>query len=135
MKILGRYYRSGNFWIVELPSIHYMGQGRSRKESLLMAKEGIEALVNLPDFNCEVMDFGDGDFALSTCNVKILAAFILRRIRESQGFSIRDVAKILKMKSHTEYARHESGQVAMTMETFNRYIEVISSKEVIIQIV
>jgi hypothetical protein len=38
------------------------------------------------------------------------------------------------MKSHTEYARHESGKVAMTMATFNKYVEVLSSKEIIFQI-
>jgi hypothetical protein len=40
----------------------------------------------------------------------------------------------LGLKSHTEYARHEAGTTAMTMETFNWYIEALTDKELVIKI-
>lgn len=134
MKIIGRYYKDGKFWLADLPMIQLMDQGRTRKESLIMIKSAFEILVNDETFSCEVKDLGEGEFAISTQQVKILSAFVVRRLREAQGLTIREAGALLGMKSHTEYARHESGKVAMNMETFNRYVEVLSSKEIILQI-
>ena len=134
MRLVGNYYKEGNFWLCDLPFIQLMDQGRTKKECLSMMKDAIEILINDKDFKCEVIDIGDGKFAIVTSQVKTLAAFVVRRLREAQGFTIREAGALLGMKSHTEYARHESGKVAMNMETFNRYVEVLSSKDIILQI-
>jgi hypothetical protein len=134
MKLMGNYYKDGKLWLTEIPFIQLMDQGHSKKAALEMMKDAIESLINLPTFKCGVTDLGDGRFTVDSDEVKILAAFVVRRLREAQGLTIREVAAKLKMKSHTEYARHESGKVAMTMETFNNYVEVLSSKGIILQI-
>lgn len=134
MKIKGRYYKDGTWWLAEIPSLNYMDQGRSKAELLKMLKSGIELLMAETPFKCLIEDLGDGEFILASDNVKVMSCFILKRLRESQGLSIREVASRLGHKSHTEFARHESGQTAMTLETFNKYIEALSDKELIIQI-
>lgn len=134
MKVIGNYYKAEKFWITEIPMIHLMDQGRTKKESLIMMKDAIEILIHDKSFRCEVSDLSDGKFAISTQQVKPFTAFIIRRLREAQGLTIREAGALLRMKSHTEYARHESGKVAMNMETFNRYVQVLSSKEIILQI-
>jgi DNA-binding transcriptional regulator YiaG len=134
MKLLGNYYKDGTTWLSEIPFIHLMDQGRSKKEALAMAGKAVEALVDDPSFKCEVRDLGEGEFTLSSNDVQLLAAFIVRRLREAEGLTIREVAAMLGMKSHTVYARHESGEVAMNMETFNRYVVTLSSKELVLQI-
>lgn len=134
MKLSGNYYKSGKFWLSEIPVINMMDQGKTKTECLRMMKSGVESLINIPAFKCEVQDLGEGEFVLSSQDVKTLACFVLRRLREAEGLTIRELALQLGMKSHTEYARHESGKTAMTMETFNRYVQAISSKEVVIKI-
>lgn len=134
MKLMGTYYKDNKIWISEIPFIDLMDQGKTKSDSLRMIKSAVEELVNLTDFKCEIEDLKNGEFAISSKDVKTLSCFVLRRLREAQGLTIREVGERLGLKSHTEYARHESGKTAMTMDSFNRYVEVISSKEVIIKI-
>lgn len=134
MKLQGTYYKDGKFWITEIPFISLMDQGKSKAESLKMIKSSIEELMSEVNLKCEIEDLGNGEFVVSSNNVKLLTCFVLRRLRESQGLSIRDVGSKLGLKSHTEYARHESGSTAMTFETFNRYIEILTDKELVIKI-
>lgn len=134
MKLLGNYYKDGNFWISEIPFISLMDQGKTKASSLKMIKSAIEELMKESKLKCEIVDIGSGRFVLSSKDVKLLTCFVLKRIREAQGLSMREVATKLGLKSHTEYARHESGLTAMTVETFNRYIEALTDKELVIQI-
>lgn len=134
MKLLGKYYKDGKFWISEIPFISLMDQGKTKTDSLKLIRSSVEELMNSSELRCQIEDKGNGEFVLSSENVKLLTCFVLRRLREAQGLSIRDVSMMLKQRSHTEYARHESGTTAMTMETFNRYIEALTNKELIIQI-
>ena len=134
MKLQGRYFKDGKFWISEIPFISLMDQGKTKSESLKMIRSSVEELMFDFGLKCEIEDIGNGEFVLSSENVKLLTCFVLRRLREAQGLSIRDVSSKLKHKSHTEYARHESGVTAMTLETFNRYIEVLTDKELVIKI-
>lgn len=134
MKIVGKYSKEANYWISEIPFINIMDQGKTKAQSLKMIKSAIEELINRPDFTCKVEDLGHNEFVVSADNSRTLCCFILRRLREAQGLSIREVAEQLGSKSHTEYARHESGKTAMAFETFNHYVEVISEKEIFIKI-
>lgn len=134
MKLIGKYSKEGKFWISEIPFINMMDQGKTKIQSLRMIKSAIEDLINQPGFACRVEDLGNNEFVISSDDSKTLCCFILRRLREGQGLSIREVAEQLGSKSHTEYARHESGKTAMTFETFNHYVEVISEKEIYIKI-
>ncbi len=134
MKLLGTYSKEGKFWISEIPFINMMDQGKTKIESLKMMKASVEELINQDAFSCQVEDLGHNEFVISSNDSKTLCCFILRRLREGRGLSIREVANQLGNKSHTEYARHETGKTAMTFETFNHYVEIISEKELLIKI-
>ena len=134
MKLEGRYFKDGKFWLSEIPFIQLMDQGKSKKECLEMIKAAVEDLVNVDGFKCSVEDIGDGAFTLSAKDTGLLARFILRRLREANGLSIRDMAKRIHAKSATAYARHESGQTSVTMETFTNYINAITHKDLVIKI-
>jgi predicted RNase H-like HicB family nuclease len=134
MKLEGNYKKDGKFWLSEIPFIQLMDQGKSKSDCLKMIKSAIEELINKPGFKCEVEDMGDGVFTLSSKDIGVLAGFVLRRLREANGLTVRDMAKRLHEKSHTTYARHESGESSVPMETFGRYVEAIAHKELVIKI-
>lgn len=134
MKLPGKYYKDGKFWITEIPVIDFMDQGKTKAEALKLAGEAIALLVNKKGFTCKVHDDGDGEFILSSDDTGALLSFILKRMREAKGLSIRDVREVLGTKSHTEYARHESGKTSMTIDKFTSYVKAISKKDVVLSI-
>lgn len=134
MKLQGTYSKDGKFWLSEIALIDLMDQGKTKAGSLKMIKEAVELLINKDGFTCEVKDLGHGEFILSSNDAKTLISFVLKRLRESEGLTIREVGERLGHRSHTEYARHESGQTAMTFETFNKYVSAISNKDLVLKI-
>jgi hypothetical protein len=134
MKLQGKYYKDGGFWIAEVPFIQLMDQGRTKRECLGMIAASIKDLIGNSGLQLEVDDHGAGVFSLSSPDAQAYAAFILRRLREAHGLTIREVAEALGMKSHTEYARHESGKTGMTIENFNRYVKALTSRDILFEI-
>jgi predicted RNase H-like HicB family nuclease/DNA-binding XRE family transcriptional regulator len=134
MKLEGTYKKDGKFWISEIPFIQFMDQGISKKECLAMVKSAIETLVNKKGFSCEVEDVGEGQFLLSSDDTGMLASFIFKRLRESNGLTIRDMAKRLHLKSPTSYARHENGHTAITMDKFGEYVHAITRRDMVVKI-
>lgn len=134
MKLKGNYYKDGSWWLAEIPSIQYLEQGKTKSELFELVKSGIQLLMEDTPFKCTVEDQGEGEFILSSDNPRVMGCFIIKRLREAQGLSIREVAQKLGHKSHTEFARHESGKTAMTLETFNKYVQALSDKDIVILI-
>ena len=58
---------------------------KTKAELLKNVSSGINTLME--DLDCQVEDLGNGEFVLSSNDVKGLCCFILKRMRESQGLS------------------------------------------------
>lgn len=99
MKLLGNYFKDGKFWIAETPFVNFMDQDRSKSECLAQISSAIEELINVSEFDCSIQDLGNGEFVLSSENTKLLSCFILKRLREAEGISIREMSKRLGIKS------------------------------------
>ena len=50
MRLYGRIYKEGKWWLAEVPLLDAMTQGRSRKEALAMVADLLETLANRPGF-------------------------------------------------------------------------------------
>ena len=50
MRLHGRIYKDGKFWLAEVPLLDAMTQGHTRKEALAMVADLVETLVNRPGF-------------------------------------------------------------------------------------
>lgn len=66
MELEGRLWKSGKFWLVEVPALEVMTQGHSRKEALSMIADAIEGLVDCyfptgsKDFKVNVIEYKRG---------------------------------------------------------------------------
>ena len=65
MTFSGNVYRDGRFWLAEIPALHAMTQGRTRKEALAMAANWLETMVNREGFRAEVCPRKGGRFEIS----------------------------------------------------------------------
>lgn len=108
MRLEGRVWRDGKFWLVEVPLLDVMTQGRTRKDALLMVADAIEGLMG-EGAKVEVFATSGEDFEVGSPDVARLTALLLRRQREMQGLSLADAAERLGQKSRNAYARYEQG--------------------------
>lgn len=129
MRFIGRVFKVGSQWAIEVPILGVVTQGRTKKEAYEMIADAIETLVFKKGFKVEVYP-GKGEyFEVSSKDQAALIAFLLRRQRLKQGFSLAEVAKRLGAKSHNAYARYEQGKSVPTIDQLNKLLSAVSPEK------
>ena len=126
MRLSGKVYRDGKLWLVEIPILDAMTQGRTRKEAYAMAVDLVEGLVNRPGFKVFVYPTRNGDFEIGVSDTKYLIALVLRRQRQASGLSLAQVARRLGARSRNTYARYEQAAAVPTVERFFELLGAVS---------
>ena len=126
MRIQGRVYRDGKFWLAEIPILDAMTQGRTRKEAFVMVADLLVTLVNRPGFSVQVHPGKHGAFEVSSSDTRAMVSLLLRRQRERNGLSLADAAERLGVKSRDAYARYERGASAPTLEKLSDLLQAVS---------
>jgi len=126
MRLRGRFYKSGRFWLAEIPLLDAMTQGRTRRELFGMVVDLVETLADRPDFSAQVYPGKNGEFELSASDVQALVGMVLRRQRERNGLSLAEVAERLGAKSRNAYARYERGTAMPSVTKLSELIQAVS---------
>lgn len=126
MRLHGRLYRDGRYWLAEIPILDAMTQGRTRQEALLMVEDLVRTLANRPSLTLRVYPTGQDGFEVGALETRTLTSLMLRRQRERSGLSLADVAERLGAKSRNAYARYERGTSAPTLEKLNELLRAVS---------
>ena len=79
MRLQGRIFKDGGFWLAEVPILDAMTQGTSREDALDMARDMVEMLANRPGFSVTVHSHADGNIELESDDARGLAALIRQR--------------------------------------------------------
>ena len=95
MRMQGRVYEKGGFWLAEVPILDAMTQGTSKEDALYMVKDMVEALVNRPGFSVTVHSCPGDDIELESGDVRALAALSLQRHRARNGLPLLGAARRL----------------------------------------
>jgi predicted RNase H-like HicB family nuclease len=129
MELEGKIYRDGKFWLVEIPSLDAMTQGKTRKEALFMAKDLVCEMMNTyfesevgPDFDVTVLSYKKDLIGITASDTKLLLALSLRRQREISGTTVQEAAERLGSKSPNAYAQYEKGATNITIEKFENLL-------------
>lgn len=126
MRLHGKVYQDGKFWLAEVPILNAMTQGRTRAEALAMAKDLLETLVNRPKFTVEVHPGQYGEFEVSSADIRSMIGLLLRRQRERSGLSLAEAAERLGAKSRNAYARYERGTSVPTVEKLSKLLQAVA---------
>ena len=133
MRLQGKVYKDGKFWLAEIPMLDAMTQGYTKKEACVMVKDLIETLVNRPEFSVDVHPVKRGNSALNHCDIEVsssdtraMISLMLRRQREKSGLSLSEVAQRLGVQSRNAYARYEQGTSVPTLEKFDQLLKAVS---------
>ena len=132
MRLFGNVYEDGKFWLVEVPLLDAMTQGHTKREALDMAKDLVESLANRPGFIAVVHPGAEGDFEVSSTDVRGMIGLVLRRQRERSGLSLAQAAQRLGVKSRNAYARYERGTSVPSVEKFSQLIKAVSEKDLVL---
>jgi predicted RNase H-like HicB family nuclease len=127
MRFEGTITRDGRFWLAEIPVLDAMTQGRTRKEALEMIADWLETMVNRSNFQAEVHTRSRGEFEVSGNDAAAMTALLLRRLRETSGTSLREVASRMGAASRNAYARYERGEAVPTMEKLDALVKAASA--------
>jgi transcriptional regulator with XRE-family HTH domain len=126
MRLHGRVYKDGKFWLAEVPMLDAMTQGRTRKEALAMAADLLETLANRPGFSVQVHPGKHEEFEVSATDIRGLLSLLLRRQRERSGLSLAEAAARLGAKSRNAYARYERGTSVPTLDKLTELLQAVA---------
>ncbi len=133
MELVGKIWKDGKFWLVEIPVIDVCSQGRTRKEALEMIGDAIIGLLNsyfpandVKDLRLEVVDHNKNEIGVKVSHSNIMLSFSLIRQREISKSTVRDVANRLGSKSPNAYAQYERGRMRMTLDQYERLLGAVN---------
>ena len=133
MEFEGKVWKDGKFWLVEVPCLDIMTQGKTRKEALVMIKDAIVTLIAcnfkesmIKKFDITVNDYKGKAIGITATNNKILLAFSLKRQRGKSGSTIRDASKRLGSTSPNAYGAYENGKTNISLDQYERLLNAIN---------
>lgn len=127
MQIEGKIYKDGKQWLVEVPILDVMTQGKTRKQALNMIIDAISLLVEQKRFVKLVQTSSDA-FLLSCDDTKKLLAIILKRQRLKNDLTLEEMAEQLKVKSKNTYAQYEQGRSEPSLSQMQKILRAIDRK-------
>lgn len=139
MIFTGHLWKEGKFWVITVPSMEITTQGKSKKDALYMIADAIECHVDKPRFKVKVSLLEESDrklstgggqetFSLASNDDAELIALFLKRQRQLNHLTVRDVAKRLGYASPSAYAQYESGRHIPGLDKISRFITAMNPK-------
>ncbi len=129
MKLPGKCWKDGKFWLIEVPALDLMTQGETKREALLMIKDAIQSLINKDNVDVQVEPLKDGEFIVGCSEPKFLISLMLKRQRSVQNLTIQEVVDGLGMSSKNAYAQYEQGKHEPTMSKISQFLNVINPEQ------
>lgn len=129
MELEGRVWKIKNHWLVEVPSLNIMTQGKTKKEALFMIKDAIFEFILYyfeteidKKFEITVLDHKDGTIGITSNDNKVILALSLRKQREMSGSTIREASERLGSKSPNAYAQYERGRYKISLDQYEKLL-------------
>lgn len=129
MEMEGKIWKDSKFWLVEIPALDVMTQGKTRKEALSMVKNLILEMMKSyfkdevgKDFSVTAIDYKKDVFGVATNDNRLFLALSLRRQREKSGSTVREASKRLGSKSPNAYAQYERGKTSISVDKYEELL-------------
>lgn len=133
MELEGAVFKKGKIWIIAVPSLNLMTQGKTKKEALEMIVDAAMGLAECyfdakieAGFSIVATEHEPGIIGLSATNSKLLLALSLKRQREKSGLTVREAAARLGSSSPNAYAQYERGKTRISLEKYDQLLRAIN---------
>jgi hypothetical protein len=125
MKLEGRVWKDGKWWLVGVSLLDVMTQGHTKAGALEMIADAVESLVNVEGFKVTVSGAKGENFYIGANRPAQLVALLLRRQRAAHQLSLADVTERLGQSSRGSYARYEAGKREPSIEKLGELLGAI----------
>ena len=129
MEIEGKIWKDGKFWLIEVPALDAMTQGKTRKEALAMVDDLVLEMTKSyfedevgKDFSVTIIDYKKDVIGITVSDNKLLLALSLRRQREKSGSTVREASERLGSKSPNAYAQYEKGKIGISLDKYEQLL-------------
>ena len=129
MELEGRVWKDGKFWLIEIPALNLMTQGKNRKDALAMAEDAILGLFECyfesevdENVSVTINDYGKELVGVTSNDTKLLLALSLIKQREKSGTTVREASERLGSKSPNAYAQYEKGKTNISLEKYEKLL-------------
>jgi len=129
VRLAGRIWKDGKFWLAEVPMLDALTQGRSCSQAFRMMTDLVETMADKKGFHVAIFPGARGAFEVGSDDAAALVAVMLRRQREKRGVSLSEVARRLGSNSKTAYARYEQGRSVPTVEKLFELLAAVAPGE------
>lgn len=138
MVFSGQLWREGKFWITSIPSFEVVTQGKSKTDALHMIADAIECHIDKRGFKVKATlleespdrptGVGVETFTVSSNSESELIALFLKRQRQLNHLTVRQVAQRLGYASPSAYAQYESGKHIPGLDKISQFISAMNPK-------
>lgn len=110
MRFEGQIFKNKGMYLVEVPALGLLSQGKSLAEAKKMARASLEDFIGKPDFEAKVTFLNEKRFIIEGSDSRYVIGLMLRSLRQKAGLTIRQVAEALGAKSPRAYSAYENGE-------------------------
>lgn len=138
MVFTGQLWKEGKFWVVSVPSFEVTTQGKSKNDALHMIADAIECHVDRKRFKVKATllkespdrpaGMGIEAFTISSNSESELIALFLKRQRQLNHLTVRQVAERLGYSSPSAYAQYESGKHIPGLDKISQFISAMNPR-------
>ncbi len=133
MKLEGKVFKDGKYWISEIEMLDLCTFGTNKKDAAVMMADAIEELIDNEDFHAEVDSQEDNIFTIRTNDDSKVISLILKRQRTKRNLSIADVAKRIGSSSRNGYARYERTSTKISFAKFIELYKAITTDDFVLK--
>ena len=130
MVLEGKIWKDGGYWLIEIPALDLMTQGRSKKEAFLMLEDAVRTLVHRKRFRLKARPYDKMTFLVESNDEIALLALMLKRQRAKHHLTIAQMAKRLHVKSQNAYAQYEQGKSQPSFSKVQEFLTAMNSHAV-----
>jgi predicted RNase H-like HicB family nuclease len=133
VKLEGRVFKDGKYWVSEVDILDLCTFGTSKKDAALMMADAIQELIDTKGFKAEIDSQSDDLFTIKTNDNDKLISLILKRQRVKRNLSIADVVNRLGFSSRNAYARYENSRTKISFSKFIELYKTITQDEPVLK--
>jgi Helix-turn-helix len=126
MRIEGKVWKDGKFWVVALPVLDFSTQALKASEVEMMMIDAVRSAMEEPKLQVKFLKTGQDTWSLEFAEAKDFVTFFLKQLRLQQGLSIEEVSKRLGYKSRASYFQYEVGRREPSIGQFEAIVKAMS---------